>query len=357
VFEFATARRIIFGAGELAKFQIRGDNPFFVTGSRAERSSFRVVSEPTVDLIRDGVEQFRAGHYDTVVAIGGGSVIDAGKAIAAAAANPGDLMDYLEVVGRGQPLERAPLPFIAVPTTAGTGAEVTRNAVLGVPEQGVKVSLRSPLMLPDIAIVDPELMLSMPPNVTATTGMDAITQLIEPYVSLRANPITDALCLEGLRLASTALSAAFADGNNLEARTAMAQASLLGGLALANAGLGVVHGFAAAIGGMFAAPHGAICALLLGPGMAANIAAGAVPDRYKQVARILTGDAFADASDGVVWVRTLVSKLEIPPLQTWGLEMKDAQLIARKASASSSMRANPVPLSITQLQALLDREL
>jgi alcohol dehydrogenase class IV len=289
-FDFATAARILFGPGTsaqvpelLASF---GQRPLVVTGKRLVRlpgvdgPSFSVSHEPTVDLIREGANAFRQSGCDSVIAIGGGSVIDAGKAIAAVAANAGHISDYLEVIGKGRPLDSAPHPFIAVPTTAGTGSEITRNAVLGSPSHGVKVSLRSPLMLPRVAVVDPLLTLDLPPALTASTGLDALTQLIEPYVCTRANAFVDNFCLDGLRRASRGLIRAFDNGCDEAARCDMSYASLLGGLALANAGLGVVHGFAAPIGGMFDAPHGAVCAALLPAGMRINIRA--LRERFPQ---------------------------------------------------------------------------
>ena len=310
-FEFATASRIIFGRGAAKSIEsiaaTFGKRPFFLNGSRG--SGFIVKGEPTIDTIREGVRAFHQDRCDVVVAIGGGSVIDAGKAIAALATNPGDPLDYLEVVGRNQPITREPAPFIAVPTTAGTGAEVTRNAVLSVPEQRVKASLRSPMMLPRVAIIDPELTIDLPSALTAYTGMDALTQCIEPYVSSRANALTDLYCAEGMRRASRSLLKVYRDGSDMEARTDMAYASLLGGLALANAGLGVVHGFAAPIGGMFDAPHGAVCAALLEFGIDCNIRAlrARAPQhdalaRYRQIAVILTGNPNADADDAAHWV-------------------------------------------------------
>jgi len=219
-FEFATATRIIFGPGALqnvaplaADF---GRRAFVVTGRTGERAgplleqltqqqmtpvTFNVAAEPTTTLALAGVQQARAAGCDMVIGLGGGSVLDAGKAIAALLTNTGDLFDYLEVIGRGQPLARPPAPYIAIPTTAGTGTEVTRNAVLASTEHQVKVSLRSPLMLPRLAVVDPELTYSMPPAITASTGLDALTQVMEPYVSNQANPLTDALCREGMQRA------------------------------------------------------------------------------------------------------------------------------------------------------------
>jgi alcohol dehydrogenase class IV len=373
-FEFATAGRIVFGSGTFAQLDGiaagYGKRPLIVTGKRPRRDvniagqPFSVASEPTIALIREGVEVFRGAGCDLVIAIGGGSAIDAGKAIAAAAANPGDLLDYLEVIGKGQALDRAPWPFIAVPTTAGTGSEVTRNAVLGSPEHGVKVSLRSPLMLPRVAIVDPALTLGLPPAITASTGLDALTQLIEPYVSSRANPFTDSLCLDGIRYASASLLRAYQDGSDADARTGMAYASLLGGLALANAGLGVVHGFAAPIGGMFDAPHGAVCAALLPAGMRANIAAlrerepqsGAL-ERYREIARILTKDPDAIPEDAVEWVRNLTSQLAIPSLATYGVRRQDVPELAAKAGRANSMKANPITLTTAELTATIENSL
>ena len=315
-FEFATATRIVFGAGAargVGKIAAQfGSHAFLVTRRSVEppplETAFTrhsVSGEPTVDGIRAATQQARECGCDHVIAIGGGSVIDAGKAIAALAANSGEPLDYLEIIGKGSPLPNAPLPFVAIPTTAGTGSEVTRNAVLGSPEHGVKASLRSPLMLPRVAIVDPEMTFDAPAHVTASTGLDALTQLIEPYVSIRANAMTDMLCLEGMPRIVRSLERACVDGNDREARTDMSWASLLGGMALANAGLGVVHGFAAPVGGMFNAPHGAVCAALLPFGMRANIRAlrsrdadGDALRRYARVAAILCGDADATPEDG-----------------------------------------------------------
>ncbi len=367
-FEFATAGRIVFGAGIFAQLEAIaagfGKRPLFVTGKRGADvvgPKFTVAGEPSIALMREGVEAFRAARCDLVIAIGGGSAIDAGKAIAAAAANAGDLLDYLEVIGKGKPLENAPYPFIAVPTTAGTGSEVTRNAVLGSPEHGVKVSLRSPLMLPRVALVDPSLTLGLPSSITASTGLDALTQLIEAYVSSRANPFTDSLCRDGIRYASESLLRAFRDSADADARAGMAYASLLGGLALANAGLGVVHGFAAPIGGMFDAPHGAICAALLPAGMRTNIEAlrkrgsgGNALERYREIARILTKDPDAMPEDGVEWVRNLTAQLAIPSLASYGIRSPDVPELAAKAGRANSMKANPILLTTAELTATIE---
>jgi alcohol dehydrogenase class IV len=369
-FEFATAARIVFGPGTVreapAAAARMGRRALLVTRRSAnlkriglEGEPFAIGGEPTVDRVRQGLQQARAAQCDMVIAAGGGSAIDAGKAIAALLSNGGDPLDYLEVVGHGRPLARPSAPFIAIPTTAGTGAEVTGNAVLASPEHRVKASLRSPHMLPALAIVDPELTLDLPPALTATTGLDALTQLIEPYVSCRANPMTDLYCVEGLRLAASALRRAWRDGQDAAARTGMALASLLGGLALANAGLGAVHGFAAPLGGMFDAPHGALCAALLPHAMRVNIAAlRASPShesvaRYTTVARILTGHADAAAEDGVVWVEALCRDLEIRPLRAYGVGQSDVPALVDGAARASSMQANPIVLTRGQLEELL----
>ncbi|MBI3877416.1 MAG: iron-containing alcohol dehydrogenase, partial [Verrucomicrobia bacterium] len=272
--------------------------------------------------------------------------------------------DYLEVIGKGQPLTQPALPIIAIPTTAGTGAEVTRNAVLASPEHRVKASLRSPFMLPRVALVDPELTRDLPPELTASTGMDALTQLIEPYVCVRANPLVDSLCAEGMRRAARSLRRAFEHGGDAPAREDMAVASLFGGFALANAGLGAVHGFAAPIGGMFPAPHGAVCAALLPHVMEMNLRAlrQRVPQsdtltRYDEIARLLTGRAQATADDGVTWVRELCAALGIKPLRTWKISASSISLLVANAKQASSMKANPITLTDGELAEVLERAL
>jgi alcohol dehydrogenase class IV len=373
-FEFATAGRIVFGDGAASQLPAIaasfGERPLIVTGKRGcpveglHGPAFTVSHEPSIDLVLDGADEFRKFGCDCVVAIGGGSVIDAGKAIAAVAANPGHILDYLEVIGRDQPLENPPHPFIAVPTTAGTGSEVTRNSVLSSPEHRVKVSLRSPLMLPRVALVDPALTLGLPPALTASTGLDALTQLIEPYVCSRANPFVDRICLDGLPRVVRSLERAYSHGHDLDARSDMAYASLLGGLALANAGLGVVHGFAAPIGGMFDAPHGAVCAAILPYGIEANVGAlrrsevnNDALERYSEIARILTGCAGANAEDCVQWVRQLTKTLAIPGLGAFGVQTADIPQITEKAARASSMKANPVELTLADLTRLMEQAL
>ena len=380
-FEFATATRILFGPGrlrEVAPFaRTMGNRALVVTGRTAGRVepltcalraggishlAFAVAGEPTTDLVREGAQRAREAACDLVIAFGGGSVMDTGKAIAALLTNQGELLDYLEVIGQGKPLERGSAPFIAIPTTAGTGAEVTRNAVLASPPHCLKVSLRSPLMLPRLAVVDPELTLGLPPPLTASTGLDALTQLIEAFVSSLANPLTDGLCREGLPRAARSLPRAWAQPGDLAAREDMALASLLSGLALANGGLGAVHGFAAPIGGRFAAPHGAVCAALLPCVMEANLRAlglrqpQSVPlARYAEVARLLTGRESAIAADGVTWVRELCAALEVAPLRRFGLTPADVPGLCDLAARTSSMKGNPLPLNQEELQEVLAR--
>lgn len=361
-FEFTTAGRIVFGWGATKRLALReyGARPMLVTGRRrplpaVDGLRFVVTGEPSVDLVREGVAVFRNANCDMVVGVGGGSVIDTAKAIAALVTNSGEPLDYLEVIGRGHALECAPAPFIAIPTTAGTGSEVTHNAVLGSREHGVKASLRNPMMLPRLAVVDPELTTGLPPALTASTGLDALTQLIEPYVSLRANAITDLYCLEGLRCVSRSLRRAFMNGFDAEARTDMSFASLLGGMALANAGLGVVHGFAAPIGGMFDAPHGAVCAALLPHGMTANIRAlRRLPDseplrRYAAIAAIVSGKQDAQPEDAVAWVMQLCAELAIPGLSAYGVREENIVELANRAMKASSMKANPIVLTREEL--------
>jgi alcohol dehydrogenase class IV len=382
-FEFATATRIIFGAGtlqEVGPIAARmGQRALVVTGRTPERAAplldalaaqgikfttFCVDGEPTTDLVREATRRAREAGCDLVVGFGGGSVVDAGKAVAALLTNAGDPLDYLEVIGRGRPLARPPAPVIAIPTTAGTGAEVTRNAVLASPKHRVKVSLRSPLLLPRLALVDPTLTHTLPPEITASTGLDALTQVLEPYASNRANPLTDALCREGLRRAARSLRRAYEHGDDAAAREDMALVSLFGGLALANAKLGAAHGFAGPLGGMFPAPHGAICGCLLPHVVAVNVRAlrermpaSETLRRYDEVARALTGDAHATAADGVAWVQALCDVLRVPPLSAYGVTAEHISVLVEKASVSSSMKGNPIQLTPGEMREILERAL
>jgi len=378
-FEFATAGRIIFGPGtsrEIAPLAEKmGKRAFVITGRTTERAeslleqlnkheieyvTFNVTSEPTATMAKKAIESARRGKSDIVIGIGGGSVLDTGKVVAAMLTNAGELDDYLEVVGLGRKITQRPATYIAIATTAGTGAEVTRNAVLAVPEHKVKVSMRSPMMLPCLSVVDPELTYSMPPAVTASTGLDALTQLMEAFVSNKANPMTDSICREGLKRAGRSLLKAYKNGGDKNAREDMALASLFSGLALANAGLGAVHGFAGPLGGMICAPHGVICARLLPVVMQANVEAlqsradtSPALGRYDEIAQLLTGNVKAKAEDGLKWVQDICHKLKVPPLAEFGLKEQDFPAAVAKAQKSSSMKGNPIALTQDELLAIL----
>jgi alcohol dehydrogenase class IV len=382
-FEFATATRIIFGPGTLSEIgpiaATMSHRALVVTGRTVARAAplldvlsaegveaiiYSVAGEPTVEIARQGTQRARDADCDLVIGFGGGSAIDAGKAIAALLTNGGDPLDYLEVIGSGKPITQSSAPCIAIPTTAGTGAEVTRNAVLASPDHRVKVSLRSPLMLPRLALVDPELTYTLPPPVTASTGLDALTQVIEPYVSNRANPMTDALCRQGMQRAARSLRRVYEHGDDAAAREDMAIASLFGGLALANAGLGAVHGFAGPVGGMFHAPHGVICGRLLPHAVAVNVRALQARDpgstalrRYDQVAQTLTGRLDATADDGVAWVQELGDVLQVPSLSSLGVKEADFPALIENTSRASSMNGNPIRLTPDELQEILARAL
>jgi alcohol dehydrogenase class IV len=379
-FELAAPARIVFRAGAAreagAIARSFGTHALLVTGRSAARAlavtgpleaagvrwtAFSVVGEPTVESARAGVAAARDAGCDLVIGFGGGGALDAAKAIAALLGNGGDPLDYLEVVGWGQPLARPSLPFVAIPTTAGTGSEVTKNAVLSSPEHGMKASLRSPLMLARVALIDPDLVARLPAPVVASSGLDALSQNIEPLGSARANPLTDGLAREGIRRSAGALRRAHADaqaGRELAPadREALALTSLFGGLCLANAGLGAVHGFAAPIGGMFDAPHGAVCAALLPTVMRVNARALAAraPDapalaRMREVAALVTGHAGAAIEDGIAWLADLTRELEIPGLARHGLTAARLPELVGKARAASSMKGNPIKLTDDEL--------
>lgn len=380
-FEFASSRRIIFGPGvlrEISSFTTDlGSRALVVTGRTTDRAAplldmldktginselFSVHDEPTIEIVRQGIKLARREACDIVIGFGGGSPLDTGKAIAALMSNGDDPLDFLEVIGSGKPLTQPSVPYIAIPTTAGTGSEVTHNAVLASLKHRVKVSLRSPNLLPRLAIVDPELTYSMPPSVTASTGLDALTQVLEPYLSRRANPLVDAFCREGMRRASRSLRPAYLHGSDIAAREDMSLASLFGGIALANAGLGAVHGFAGPFGGMFRAPHGATCAALLPHVMEINVLAlkaraphSEVLPRYDEVAQILTGNPKAAAEDGVTWLRELCQELQVPPLGSYGITEADFPTLIEKAKVSSSILANPISLTRDEMHEILQK--
>jgi alcohol dehydrogenase class IV len=386
-FEFCSTGRIVFGRGlfgrigELAaplghRALIVANGSEGLIGRLTEVLSnagvkaihWRQRGEPTVEDVDRAVAAARQGDCDLVLGLGGGSAIDAAKAVAGLLANGGSVLDYLEVIGNGQKLTRPALSWIAIPSTAGTGAEVTRNAVVGYPPKRMKASLRSDLLMARIAVVDPELGLSVPPEVTARCGMDALAQLIEGYTSTGAQPITDALALEGIRRAGRSLQRAFLQGSDLDAREDMALAALLSGIVLTSAGLGAVHGLAAPLGAAFPIPHGTACAALLPHVMAANIqalrqadASQPVLERYTTIGRALSGEPAPAPSPainaGIAFVRDLCRHLHIPPLRQFGLSEADFPTLVALAQKSGSMRYNPIRLSNETLQAVLEQAL
>lgn len=370
-FELAAPGRIVFGAGVMAQagpaLAARGAKRILLVTGRSSRHverlrkqvdatciPYAIPGEPTLEMVEDGRALATRERCDAVVALGGGSAVDAGKAIAALASNEGDLLDYMEVVGRAKPLPRPGLPCIAIPTTAGTGAEVTKNSVITSTSARAKASLRSPYLLPLLALIDPDLLDGMPKPVLAQSGLDALSHLVESFVCPRANPFTLGLGREGLLRTARALRAAFEQGLSPERREDLAIASLFGGLCLANAGLGAVHGFAAPLGGMWQAPHGLVCAALLPPVMAANVAAlqARAPDhpslaRYQELDQLL-----ASGRDAAAWVGELTLALAIPKLGTLGVETDELPLLVEKAKAASSMRGNPIVLTDDELRAI-----
>lgn len=379
-FEFYSSTRIIFGKGTISKLntfvQEMGTKALVITGKSVKRASiifdilksknipysrFIVEGEPTVGSVSNGLEQAKGNNIDFVIGIGGGSVLDTGKAIASLLTNKGEITDYLEVIGKGKPITKPGLPYIAIPTTAGTGTEVTRNAVLAVPEQKVKVSLRSQYLLPKISIVDAQLTYELPPDVTARTGLDAFSQVIEPYTSNQTNPIVDGFCREGIHRAARSLIKAYQDGSNEKAREDMCIASLLGGLALANGKLGAVHGIAGPMGGMFPIPHGTVCACLLPYAMEVNMRAlrkkpgkEETLERYCEIARIITGKTNARIEDGIIWVKDLCQQLHIPRLAEFGITSADFPELIQKSLKASSMKGNPIQLTVEEVGMILE---
>lgn len=379
-FEFVSSPRIIFGDGCLEQ-GIRAATQFgqkallvhTTAGSPIQPVTdllstndiayveATVDHEPSIEMVQKLVDLARSEKCEFVLAFGGGSVMDAGKATAAMLTNPGDLLEYLEVVGKNQPLNQPAAPCVTIPTTAGTGAEVTRNAVLAVPEQKVKVSLRSIFVLPRLAVIDPRLTLSLPPRVTAYTGLDALTQVIEPYLSSKSNPLMDIICRDGIVRSARSLRRAFNNPKDAESRLDLSLTSLYGGLALSNAGLGAVHGFAAPMGGMYDVPHGAICGILLPEVFRTNMIAiqqrmpqYEVLGRFLDIARLLTGNTNATGQDGANWLSNLVNDLKIPRLSAYGIPREDFPLIVEKAQKASSMKANPILLTAEELTQVLE---
>ncbi|MBV7410548.1 iron-containing alcohol dehydrogenase [Maritimibacter sp. DP1N21-5] len=312
--------------------------------------------EPDLEDVRSAVRAARAHRADCVLSVGGGAAIDLGKAVAGLSPSEGDVADHLEL-GAARTLELStPLPFIAIPTTAGTGAEATRNAVIGVPERRAKISLRDSRLVPDLALVDPALTDHSPRALTLASGLDAVTQLVESYLCTRANPVTDALCRSAIPSAIAALHRLM-KGEDSKARDDMARASYLSGIALANSGLGIVHGLASVIGGRGAA-HGAICGRLLAPGLAVNYEVlkqqtGSVA-RFHDVEDWLAKGLGVSGESGNRALRRFVGANGLPDLQDLGVLKADVEAIAELSLSASSTRANPVVLTRADVIRVLD---
>jgi alcohol dehydrogenase class IV len=325
--------------------------------------AFGVATEPSIERVRAAVALVAEAGCDAVLGFGGGSALDVGKAAAVLATSGADPLDHLEVIGGSRPLTRPGLPCVAVPTTAGTGSEVTRNSVLS--GGGVKASLRSPLMLPKVAIIDPDLLTGVPRPTIAASGMDALSQLIEPLLSRRANPFTDALARDGMRRSARSLSRAYQEGmEDPGTREDLALASLFGGLCLANSGLGAVHGLAAAAGARLSAPHGAVCAAVLAAAMDVNLRAlhHRAPEhqalaRMTEVASLLTGQPDATPEEAIAWLQDLTTALSIPGLASYGLNHDGISEVVTAAQSASSMRGNPIDLSDEEVSEIVTRSL
>lgn len=393
-FEFGTPGRILFGAGEYSNLPgicaDFGTRAYIVTGGTSLRESgklgaleaglesagiaFRhasVAGEPNVGLIDAMVREAREFAPGMLVAIGGGSALDAGKAVAALLTNndsPDDsVLAYLEGVGSGKKIRRPSLPLITVPTTAGTGSEVTRNAVITADDRSFKKSLRHAQMRAQVALIDPDLTHGAPPLVTAACGADAQTQLIEAYTSLRATFMTDGLALDGISMISEALDEAVNDGDNSAARGALAMGAMLSGIALDNAGLGAVHGLASPIGAFFEIPHGVVCANLLpvitrlnieraGRARRSDEHATDIRERYAEVAGLLIDDDECDADDLPIYLDDQLYRLEIPSLGTYGLTSADLPRIIANCRGGS-MKTNPFELSDKELTEAIESRL
>lgn len=366
--------RILFGRGTAAQAAPLalgfGQRVLLVHGGSARRSDWLADAlqaggatvhrhpcpgEPTLAMLEQALPDLRAFAPTSVIALGGGSVIDLAKALAAMIPATGAPLDHLEGVGKALPLTHDPLPLIALPTTAGTGAEVTKNAVIGVPEQGRKVSLRDDRMIARVAIVDPALTDGCPAGVTLASGLDAVTQVIEPYLSCKATPYSDAIALPAIGPGLAALMR-LAAGEDAAARDALAWTSLCGGLALANSGLGAVHGFAGVIGGMTGAPHGEICGALLGPVLAMNRqrSSGPAQERADRVCALIAGPLGCPPDDAPMALADWAHGAGLPRLSAMGLAAQDHAQVAQTAQGASSMKGNPVPLSMADLIAVLN---
>jgi alcohol dehydrogenase class IV len=382
-FDLAVPADVRFGAGRVSEVPaaltaLRASRVLVVTGRTTSRAdalrsalteagiastAYGVDAEPSIERVRDAVAVAAEAGCNAVLGFGGGSALDVAKAVAVLATSDTDPIDHLEVIGAGRPIERPGLPCVAVPTTAGTGSEVTRNSVLS--GDGVKASLRSPLMLPKVAVVDPDLLVGVPRQTIAASGMDALSQLIEPLLSRRANPLTDALARDGIRRSARSLRRAYEEGmQDPFVREDLALASLFSGICLANSGLGVVHGIAAAAGARLSAPHGAVCAAVLAAAMEVNLRAlrvratdHAVLTRMGEVATLLTGRPDASPEEAITWLESLTAALSIPGLASYRLDPDGIDAVVTAAQKASSMRGNPIELSDDEVGDILTRSL
>jgi len=387
-FNFARIPHIIFGLGKLSElFEIIpnfGKNVLFVIGEHSLKNSgkwveiksdlnhkslhYSVISvsgEPSPLLIDDSVQKFRNKNIDLVVGIGGGSVTDAGKAISAMIPKTDSIKNYLEGIGN-KVHDGHKIPFIAIPTTSGTGSEATKNAVISeVGPDGFKKSLRHENLIPNVAIIDPELMISCPPSITAACGMDAFTQLLEAYVSPKGNPITDALAFSGLKFVSkNLLKACSTESTDVKVRTAMAYGSLISGITLANAGLGIVHGLASPIGGYFDIPHGVVCGTLLSEASKMNIkklkeigvSGRETLRKYAQVGALMTGKNVVKNEDVKGYCSSLTESLDkwtdqlrLDRLGKYGITINDVDKVINK----TGIKNNPVNLNREDIRTII----
>jgi len=382
-FDLAVPVDIRFGAGRVSEVpeafaRLGASRVLVVTGRTTSRADtlrselretgissivFGVATEPSIERVRAAVSLVAESGCDAVLGFGGGSALDVAKAVAVLALSGTDPTDHLEVIGAGHPIERPGLPCVAVPTTAGTGSEVTRNSVLS--GGGVKASLRSPLILPRVALVDPELLVGVPKPTIAASGMDALSQLIEPLLSKRANPFSDALAQDGIRRSARSLRRGYEEGmEESGVREDLALASLFSGMCLANSGLGAVHGLAAAAGARLSAPHGAVCAAVLAAVMDVNLRAlreraredPALP-RMTEVATLLTGLPEATPEDAIAWLQELTTALSIPGLASYGLNQDEIAPMVAAGQQASSMRGNPIELRHEEVTEIITRSL